>query len=140
MTFTGFHSVFPSFLSLGTVFLCRKISLNFGITFLVYLPIKAISTHKILKLSITVLRGKNTKTWENQNLNDLILETLAWSNFCHRKLIPNNKDLALFKRKKKSCFLENSCIGNLLQWSSLWICNKIWGFGKKLTFGIQNHW
>ena len=73
--------------------------------------------------------GKYTKTSGNQNFNDSLLETLAWINFHWQKLILNNKELSLFL--KICCFQENSCICKLLQWSSFWICKKIWGFWKK---------
>ena len=41
---------------------------------------------------------KYTKISENQNLNDFLLETLAWINFRRRKLIPNNKEVSLFPK------------------------------------------
>ena len=72
-------------------------------------------------------------------MNDLFLETLALINFCWRRLIPNNKESSLFL--KICCFWENCCIGNLFQWSSLWICKNIWMFAKKwsLEFTIADN-
>ena len=40
---------------------------------------------------------KYIKTEENQNLYDLLLETLAWINFRRQKLIPNYKEISISK-------------------------------------------
>ena len=77
-------------------------------------------------------KKKYTLTSENQNFNDLFLETLAWINFRQQKLIPNNKELSLFA--KICCFRENCCIGKLLWWSILWICKKNLEVRKKVKF------
>ena len=39
--------------------------------------------HQKQTVSITVSNGKYIKTYENQDLNDFSVETLAWSNY-HR--------------------------------------------------------
>ena len=79
-----------------------------------------------------------TKTSENQDLIDFLLETLAWINFQRQKLIPNNKELSLFP--KICCLRDSRCRGNLLQWSSFWIGKKIWGVWKKVKFGMDDQW
>ena len=38
------------------------------------------------------------KTLRKQNLNDFLLETLAWINFRRRKLIPNLKECLSFQK------------------------------------------
>ena len=93
--------------SVGTGRCFRKIPLNFGMKFLVFLPIKAIKIHKttwqwllyncLTKVSITMPHGK-MHPYENQNLNDLLLETMAWIDFSWRELIPNNKELPVFSQ------------------------------------------
>ena len=45
---------------------------------------------------------KYTKILEKQDLNDFLLETLAWINYYRQWLIPNNKELPLFP--KICCF------------------------------------
>ena len=78
---------------------------------------------------------KHNKNSENQDLNDFLLETLAWINYRQRWLIPNNKELSLFS--KICCFRKSCFIGKLLQRSSLWISKKIWGFGKNWSLELR---
>ena len=41
---------------------------------------------------------KHTKTLENQDLNDFLLETLTWIDYHWQLLIPNNKDFSLLTK------------------------------------------
>ena len=65
----------------------------------------------------------------------MLLETLAWIHFWRQQLIPNNYELCLFP--KICCFHKNCCIGNLLQSSSLWICEKSRGSEKKWSLEFR---
>ena len=42
---------------------------------------------------------KYTKTLEKQDLNDFVLETLAWINYRRRWLIPDNKKIVSLSKK-----------------------------------------
>ena len=72
-----------------------KIFLNFGIKFCIYPSIKANKPHKTYLNNNSITKGtysypkwkKYTKTSENLNSNEFLLETLAWINFSRREWI-----------------------------------------------------
>ena len=72
---------------------------------------------------------KYTKTFKNQNLNDLLLETLAWINFRWQKLIPNNKKWPLSKKYT----VAEGIVVKVVHYSEFLpaYAKIIWGLGKK---------
>ena len=80
---------------------------------------------------------KYTKTSENQDLNDFLLETLAWNNYRQQLLIPNNKELSLFPKYA----IYEIVVLQVSYYSEVFseYAKKIWGFGKNLAkFGIDD--